>query len=55
MKYILIGLLLGLLHGVLVYLAERTTGAVHWPLVVSFPICLTIAGYCYWKGWKASQ
>lgn len=49
MLYAFRGLLIGLLFGVLVYFAEQTTGNISWLLVVSFPVCWTIAGYLFWK------
>jgi hypothetical protein len=48
MKYAIRGLLLGLVVGFLVYLAERTTGNVLWPLALGFPISWAIAGYLFW-------
>jgi hypothetical protein len=53
MKSTLTGLVLGLIAGALVYLAERTTGAVHWPLVFGFPICWAVGGYLFhrWDLW----
>jgi hypothetical protein len=49
MKYAIYGLLLGLVVGFLVYLAERTTGNVLWPLVLGFPFSWTIGGYVFWR------
>jgi hypothetical protein len=49
MKYAIRGLLLGLVVGFLVYLAERTTGNVLWLLVLSFPVSWTIGGYLFWR------
>lgn len=44
-KFSLICLLAGTLLGLLVFLAERSTGAIAWGLVLSFPVCWGIGGY----------
>ncbi|HET8669712.1 MAG TPA: hypothetical protein VFM05_03520, partial [Candidatus Saccharimonadales bacterium] len=49
MIYAARGFLLGLLMSVLVFLAERTTGHINWPLVLCFPLCWFIAGAYFWK------
>lgn len=48
---VLIGLLAGLLAAALVWYAERTTGQIAWPLIVSFPVSWGTAGYLLSK-WR---
>jgi len=54
LKFSLAGLLLGLLVSVFVWYAENTTGAIFWPLVVSFPVFWGIGGYLFAR-WYAHE
>jgi hypothetical protein len=55
----LIGLILGLVVGGLVYLAEQTTPEPTWLLILSFPVCFTLGGYLFrvWDigGYRSEQ
>jgi hypothetical protein len=53
-KFLLIGMLLGLLVSVFVWEAESTTGEISWPLVASFPISWGIGGYLFAR-WNAYE
>lgn len=47
MKYTIVGLVLGCLMAILVWLIERTTGDIAWSLIVGFPVSWSIAGYLF--------